>query len=532
MNSNNTSHIQTDLIMKKQNNLLTDPLLIVQFIDQPETEMTLPELLACLHDENQNVIGFRHLQPYQTHAWYAFLTQLSTIARHFHPDSDLKNSEGWIFMLRSLTKNHGEDAPWMLVNDDLHLSAFMQSPVPENNLNSFKNEATPDAIDVLVLSKNHDVKQRKINYPHPSHWIFALISLQTMQGFSGRDNYGISRMNSGYGNRSCVAYVNNPYVWGERIRKDVVNLLKWREDLCEDFPFPKVDGISLLWLEAWDGSTSLHLEQLDPFYIEICRRLRLANADGQIQCFRKATSKRRIDAESSLGYVGDPWLFVLDQAETNRKESEESSQPKALSVPGTGFSYTLVSDILFRKNGRTRSPVQIASSEGGWCLMQALVRGQGETQGYHERVISIPPKYYDPENSTLLEKICILSQHMVGFATDYQKILRDGLLAFYQGLNDLKGQSKKLDFKNQRPDPWLNRFNKYVDLIFFDHLWQAAENVDNYDLSSWKKALNEHVNALFNDAVKSYGTESACYFKYRAEAERFLHIRLAKIKTK
>ena len=63
---------------------------------------------------------------------------------------------------------------------------------------------TPDDLDVLVTSKNHDLKQTMALDCAVEDWIFALVNLQTMAGFLGSGNYGIARMNGGFSARVCL----------------------------------------------------------------------------------------------------------------------------------------------------------------------------------------------------------------------------------------------------------------------------------------------------------------------------------------
>jgi len=58
-------------------------------------------------------------------------------------------------------------------------------------------------------------------------------------------------------------------------RDAVVRLLDYRQTVLTDAYGFDPQGLMLVWLEMWDGRTSLPLSRLDPFYIEICRRIRL-----------------------------------------------------------------------------------------------------------------------------------------------------------------------------------------------------------------------------------------------------------------
>jgi CRISPR system Cascade subunit CasA len=54
---------------------------------------------------------------------------------------------------------------------------------------------------MLVTAKNHDVKAARLTEAGIDDWLFALVTLQTMEGIGGRNNYGVSRMNGGFANR-------------------------------------------------------------------------------------------------------------------------------------------------------------------------------------------------------------------------------------------------------------------------------------------------------------------------------------------
>ena len=69
---------------------------------------------------------------------------------------------------------------------------------------------TPDALDLLITSRNHDLKQAVARRADPEEWIFALVSLQTGEGFGGAANYGIARMNGGSSSRAMMALAPAP----------------------------------------------------------------------------------------------------------------------------------------------------------------------------------------------------------------------------------------------------------------------------------------------------------------------------------
>ena len=86
------------------------------------------------------------------------------------------------------------------------------------------------------------------------------------------------------------------------------------------------------------------------------------------------------------GLTGDPWTPI----------ETKDGDVKALTVDASGFSYKRLSRILF-ENGFKQAPLQqIGREDPQGCsyvlICRALARGEGKTEGLHERRISMPPK--------------------------------------------------------------------------------------------------------------------------------------------
>ena len=189
--------------------LLTESLLSWRDALRRKYMATIPELLEKLG--TGEVADFPRVRPHQLHAWSMFLTQLAAIALHRAGRRDARASESeWREMLLALTE--GAHEPWSLVVGNLAKPAFFQPPIPEArdaawNIGACWKEAErPDDIDILVLSKGHDVKSQRTSSVDSERWAHALVTLQTMQGYSGgKGGYkGIARMKGGYGNRPRV----------------------------------------------------------------------------------------------------------------------------------------------------------------------------------------------------------------------------------------------------------------------------------------------------------------------------------------
>lgn len=198
-------------------NILTEPVIRMHKSSGSRVEASLPEVYAALMADE--VDAFPALRPHQRHAWHAFLVQLGAMAMH---RADKKkppdDAETWTELIRGLTTN---DEPWRLVVDDITRPAFMQPPARSNDREQdYKSTvATPDEFDMLVTSKNHDLKSMVATGASADDWILSLITLQTMEGFGGAGNYGISRMNGRLGSRPAFTLAPSERL-GAHVRRD------------------------------------------------------------------------------------------------------------------------------------------------------------------------------------------------------------------------------------------------------------------------------------------------------------------------
>lgn len=484
-------------------NLLTDPLIRVQLDDGDRRVLTLPEVLAQLsHGE---ISSFSGLRPHQTHAWHAFLVQLGAIALEKggleQPPTD---PAPWTSLLLELTE--GSEAPWCLVVEDPQFPAFLQPPVPEGSLSSFnKRLETPDALDVLITAKNHDLKAQRITRSLPEHWLYALLTLQTMEGFLGAGNYGIARMNGGFASRPAVSVVPGQRL-GERFRRDLEVLQEALPELHSRGLYAPDGGLALIWLEPWDGTTSLPLDRCHPYFIEICRRVRLVESDGMITALAVPTKTRRLQADDLKGNTGDPWTPV------------DRSEGKALTVQGAGFTYTLFYDLLLTGDYQEGAAQRIrpGDGEGSEIMGWVLVRGQGKTEGLHERRIPLPAaarlRLSNPQSRS--EVGLLARKWLDATATMSEKVLKPALCSLLQAGSD------GLDFKDDRPSKWLNIFEEQVDQVFFETLWQALELTPSEADRRWEKRLLSFARQTLNDAIRSAPLPSSRYYRAISAAER------------
>jgi CRISPR system Cascade subunit CasA len=361
--------------------LLDEPLIRWRCLANGDTHRSsLPALMAAMAADE--VRDFPALRPHQRHVWHAFLVQLAAISLHRAGRTQAwTDAADWRSGLLALTPDDPDGAAWCLVAPP-ERPALLQAAVVGDRFENWKNTVqAADELDMLVTSKNHDVKGARARRGEMDDWLFALLSLQTQEGFLGAGNYGISRMNGGFASRPGVGVAQRG-AWGQRWSSDTQRLLEERERIVEAQGFASEHGHALLWLQPWDGTASLNLSSLDPFYIEICRRVRLTAAGKKLIGRVTGSKASRVAAKERNGITGDPWTL-------------ETAEGKALTVSAGGFEYRLMSELI--SGGRFAHGV--AWRLVGWpedapleIVAQATVRGQGKTEGYHERRIPVSPK--------------------------------------------------------------------------------------------------------------------------------------------
>ena len=465
-------------------NLLIDSLVPVTS-HGTRTVLTLPELFSRLGANS--VDDFPGLAAHQRQAWYQFLAQLGAIALHrASRDRFPEDPEQWQVLLTSLTPDCAETA-WSLVLAEPTSAAFLQPPT--GKIDTFTRAAeTPDALDVLVTAKNHDRKQGQAVNAASHLWLYALVTLQTSQGFSGRGNPGIARMNGGFSSRVLVDRRPGPR-WGPRIRRAIRMLLTRRPDLqrrVSDDLYRFDDGLALTWLVPWDEDVPLRMSELDPFFIEVCRRVRLtATATGRIAALGRPANVQRVDAQAWKGSLGDPWVPI----------NLGKTDPSALTVSGSGFDYRLAQRILLDRKSM-KPPLALKELPGekdehSEIHMTVLVRGQGRTEGLHERIIPLPRAiaaqllFEDDEIPTLAN----LSQMMVEFAGGARRVLRQAVLVYLQG-------PEAPNFQKRDATTIVARYDRTIDAQFFHRLFAASEIGTDEVIEDWQRFLRDEAVKL------------------------------------
>jgi len=490
-------------------NLLDEPLLHYRRSDTGERfATTLPELFVAMAQDH--VRDFPALRPHQRHPWHAFLTQLAAIALHGAERTEpFATPAEWRSALLALTPDDSDGAAWSLVSP-IRRPAFMQAPEPSGSISGWKNcLVAADELDMLVTSKNHDLKAARMSRSTLEEWVYALISLQTQEGFLGAGNYGISRMNGGFASR-CGVGIHPNAEWGARWQRDVIALTRGRDTLIDSFGFSAIRGHALLWTIPWDGGASLSFTSLDPWYIEICRRCRLVKASENLNAFVIGSKVSRIAAKELNGITGDPWLPV------------NGVEAKALTIGGRGFDYKLAAELLLgSKFTKPTAQMWLPSDdlEGVYLLAQGVARGQGKTEGYHERRIPVSRTIRRAFLAKSTDELAKLANDRIAAIAEVRKMLWASLaVLFGNGAKDESGKDKDAsDAAKDRATLFAQPFEAQCDQHFFSELIEEIEESDrNAVRNQWLLTLAARAETVLQSAFVA-GPRSG-QLRYRAQS--------------
>ena len=500
-------------------NILTEPLIRIATSHGLRWVSLLEVYAALMVDQ---VEAFPALRPHQRHAWHAFLVQLAAMAMHraglTEPPVDAPD---WLVLIRGLTPEYPDDEPWQLVVDDITRPAFMQPLASSPDLEKdYKGVVvTPDEMDMLVTSKNHDLKASILSEAAADDWLFALVTLQTTEGYGGRYNYGISRMPSGYGNRPAFSITPSARPGGH-VRRDIDALLQHRQAILDEHPV--IDhGIGLLWVKPWDGTKAetLLMNQMEPFYIEVCRRVRLRQRAGRLEAIRANSLDRRI--ADIKGLTGDPW------APTGKSANQRDTPPAFLGL--RKFGYERIVDGLFSPDWTEPRLLRLTQHDrdtGGSMQLVArgMVRGEGGTSGYHERVIPLRPKTAQIfGRGGNRQDMGDIARERIADIGKVKTILRHAIATFAA-----HGESSDTSPEQRsRANPWSDKLDEIIDTGFFDALQEEAEEDDrderrrirNRWLRNGKDGVVDHAAKILLAAEDALPCLSIHRYKARVQAD-------------
>lgn len=488
-------------------------LLIAPLIRTDREAVSLPGLLAAM--ARGDVAAFPGLRPHQRPAWHMFLVQLAVLALAKAGLEALPETEaGWLDALRRLSAAFPDDDPWHLVGSDRSRPAFLQPPDPGGL--KWSDVATADALDMVITSRNHDVKREIAREAEADDWIFALVSLQTMEGFGGAGNYGIARMNGGSSSRVLLGLAPagpggteiDPSAWW---RRDVARIRAERARNGQ----VALQGKALVWLEPWpDEPVSLGFAALDPQFIEICRRVRMVVRDGRLAAERSTSRAARIAARELKGNTGDPWAPV------------HVGEGKALTLGEGSFDYRQLVRLLFGTDWARPLLVEPDEREAKAPMLlvaEAFARGNSKTDGFSSRLVAMPKAVL---RSGLFTEVSSVAADLLVDIESIDKALRDGLAVAANG-----GEREDIGKAHYaRSQPARDALKRAVDRLFFPELWKRAAARKDADFTPLRRAflatLADLARAEFEAALPAI--PCAGIFRPRAEerGRAMLEVRL------
>lgn len=489
--------------------LLQDPFIRVTLTGCEPRLMTLPEIYAAfLKDE---VESFPGLRPHQRAGWHMLLAQLGAIATYRYGTS-LKTAKAW---REALTRIAPAPA-WDLIGEEDAAPAFLQPPMSAPYREGRRIRAA-DMLDILVTARNHAIKAGQATSAGPDSWLFALVTLQTMQGFSGNLLYGISRMNKGLGNRPFVGLAPSGGI-GAHVMRDIRMMIAAREGVLKRTGLSE-EGHDLLWTQPWDGSKALRFASLAPWYVEICRRVRLRRDVIGIFADTETSTCPRVDAEGLNGLTGDHW------APTVLKEQ------KLYTADGRGLNANVACDLLFPQDGvrryETSDALRLLPGEKDMrVVMRVLVRGQGKTEGYHEREIPFRRaalSLLQTEAGTL--RLADMAREHLAELAEISSAIRYGMIGFCAGgdRTAMQKPSKELAAQADHLSAKLRAaFLKGADPAFFDRVQDRLET-PGAEIGQLQGLIGE-ARALFLPTLLSLPVSSPRRLKAQIAGERAFEV--------
>lgn len=162
--------------------------------------------------------------------------------------------------------------------------------------------------------------------------------------------------------------------------------------------------------------------------------------------------------------TGDPWAPI------------DAAAGKALTISAEGFHYRLAAELLFGGKYR-RSVAQIPDANDGSyglsVLAQGVTRGQGKTEGYHERRIPISPKVRQLLIQRQTDRLAKIAAERVNAIGQIRSVLWSALATLFdQGAP----RDKFSDSAKDKASDFGKPFEQAEDARFFDALNAEIES--------------------------------------------------------
>ena len=515
---------------------LTEKFIRVRERGGQNARTTMPGLLALLMQDNVETLPA--MRPHQRHGLHSMLVQTAVMGmEQAGVRTPPRDESSWREILEGLTPGYPGHEPWCLVVENPRAPAFMQPPCdPEGYPEKFRQPATsPGNLDVLVHSKNHEVKQHAVRHPEPDDWMMAILNMQTMDGSSGSGRKGISRIQTGSYSRPALSLMPLDGMIGAEVRRDVLALRQALPGIREQYGFyPAQGGITLVWTVPWDGleEERLMLDELHPLYVEISRRMRMSLKDGAMMANYTTSEKPRIRGKEDWKATGDPWAPVYARTgQVMRVTSEDAFSYRDLTACLLGGDW--LHPPLLR-------PTPMEQEEGAPMVLvaRATARVQGKTFGHHERRIIMNHRFQqalvDPEVRQEAGEIALDRIQQAG---DIQKMLRSAARTFMEGGDRQRMTGKTQGRENPEHKRNLNaagkRFTQLVDARFFQEFQRELEAptaerpaIRQDWIANRRAGIAQQARNVLQETIESGRHQGRDAWRAQADAENQLEGRL------
>jgi CRISPR system Cascade subunit CasA len=490
--------------------LLTEPLIGVRTA-KGDLKLNLPGTLAALL--RGDVDDFTGLRAHQADPWHVMLVQLAASVMARQPEGMPPPVDEAFWHAGLLDLADGCASAWELAVEDLTKPAFMQHPLAKSTY--FKDyepngpTAThPDKLDVLVTSKNHDLKASRATANDLASWLFALVTFQTTSGYLGSGNYGTARMNSGTGSRCIVSLVSEKSP-SRRFSEElaVVRSMRTRA-LMSGLAF-RDRGVVLTWLRPWPRDAaqyslaSQHSKPatLEPWFIEAVRLVRLQRSGNDLVAYSSTSAARQVGPKSfDSGDVCDPWS-PINVSDTKKVRS-------SLTLSASGWSPERVSQLLFQQGFELTDLQRPRANQrtSGWFIASVLARSKKGTEGFHRVILPVPAKALLTLGvASEREQLAKFAETLRVDAAAAEATLRVALkMLALGGAEKSEGKKGKKGKKEDTSSRWvrdsIEAFTRRWRDHYFESLWLSAEKPSANIRRAWQTRLVDQARFVLRAA--------------------------------
>jgi CRISPR system Cascade subunit CasA len=197
-------------------------------------------------------------------------------------------------------------------------------------------------------------------------------------------------------------------------------------------------------------------------------------------------------------------------------------EAKALTIGSRGFDYKLAAELLLgSKFTKPIAQMWLPSDdlEGVYLLVQGVARGQGKTEGYHERRIPVSKTVRKALLTQSTDDLAKLANERIAAISEVRKMLWVALaVLFGNGAKDEGGKDKDAsDAAKDRANLFAKPFEVQCDQHFFSELIEEIEESDrNAVRNQWLLTLVTRAETVLQSAFVA-GPRSG-QLRYRAQS--------------